>query len=353
MRLLSLDIPWSSASGNVGAAFAENDAEQIGQGAVVDSVSMNAPVAAAFPVAEPEIVGFINDGVGPGRARAQDLNGITFDYFPGNAADRAAYLQRLWNSFILLRQRLELEHIPIDLVTVDVPLVTGTLALEPIPANRRSRRRPVERAFEKKVWIPGNNPNRGDRRINLAVCQSGNINRYRPGYAVCRLAELCFKAATVVESFPQLTIGALAERASQNPGADLVTSVSEHKRNVVGQALLSEQLALVLPNPLAWVNPDLPVDVKADGYDAVLGLLPGLVYAGFDAPNADNVFQDAVLLRNLSHTLPPLPNRAAGHWGAEGTEPWKQVVAAHDDAQHLMPGIDDRGILAIDLNLWQ
>ena len=354
MITLSLDIPWSSSRGNVGAAFADVDAQALQHGPVVDSLGiMDAPVALGFPEGDAEIAGFIADGAGLGRARPQDADGVAFDYLPGNPAAREGYLRRLWNSFVALRHRLQLEEVATDLVTIDVPLVPAALAVQAISPNRRSRRRPMERAFEKKVWVPGQNPRRPDGRINLVVIQSGNINRYRPGYAICRLAELCFEARTVVESFPQLSVAALAERASQDEGVALAASAAEHKRNADGQAVLDAQLSLVLSEELSWVDPHLAVGPKADGYDAVLGLLPALLYAGYVAPGAENVFEQAVLLRNLIHNPPPLPRRVVGQWGAQGTEPWKQAVAAQGDAVNLEPGIDDRGILALDLSLWQ
>jgi hypothetical protein len=352
MRLLSLDIPWGSNDGHVGAAFAEvNDLELL-QGPLVDSVDLEAPPA-GLPIDDLEIAGFIANGAGPNRARPQDEHGEFFDYYPSTPAGRTRYLQRLWNAFVTIRNRLQLEQEPVDLVVVDVPLVPAALSQQPIPVERRSQRRPVERAFEKKVWVPGSNPRRGDGRINLAVLQSGNINRYRPGYATCRLAQLCFQAQTVVESFPQLTVGALAELADDVGGVVLAVRAAEHKRNLGGQAVLDAQIELVFPNGLTWVDPNLPRVVKADGYDAVLGLLPALLYAGYVVPVGLGVCQNAVLLRNQAQNQAPLPRRITGEPGAQGTAAWKAGVTANDANLTLLPGIDDRGILAVDLSLWQ
>lgn len=80
MRLLSLDIPWG-ADGFLGVASAVVHHGVLQQGPFVDSVpSLRLPNAPGFPIANPEVAGFIQNGAGAERVHAQGINGARFDH---------------------------------------------------------------------------------------------------------------------------------------------------------------------------------------------------------------------------------------------------------------------------------
>jgi hypothetical protein len=353
MRILSLDIPWGGGT-YVGAAAADvRDGQLAGPPTVTSVHSSKAPAIPLppLPVIHPEIAGFIADGAGPGRARATDMVG-PFNAFPHTPVARQAYLSRLWAAFHSITLALKDFQDAVDLLLVDMPPVPAALALAYQAVAIAAQFRPVELAFHNCVLVPGASAGRPDGRIQFAKFQAGIINGCRPAYAVFEMARQVFGGTVVVESFPQLVLGAVTEFASAQ-GLALIHRLAGHKSGNaaamnVSQHLLGAQIATFLGGIIPqWVPDSLTPRERADGYDALLGLLPGLAHAGFVPPaNAPSPWQRAVLLRNLSPPLPPWPVATGAGLPATGCRQWIQTAPAFG------AGVDDSGILCLDLALW-
>jgi hypothetical protein len=96
-----------------------------------------------------------------------------------------------------------------------------------------------------------------------------------------------------------------------------------------------------------WVPSTLTPRARADGYDALLGLLPGIVTSGYCAcPEHPGQWQSAVVLRNLATPLPPWPISQGAGLPMSGSRVWIRPATSFP------PGIDDSGILCLDLSLW-
>ena len=139
--------------------------------------------------------------------------------------------------------------------------------------------RPLERTFECKVRVPVANapPNQTNARdvFKLAIMRG-----YRPGYALAHLAMHVFSSETVLESFPQLVVGALAEMAlalKLPPPLGL----THHKRHpFIGQDPLMYLITTYAGVKPHWASYVLAKSAMADGFDALLGLLPVLPLDG-------------------------------------------------------------------------
>jgi hypothetical protein len=354
MRIISLDIPWGSEK-YVGASTAEVRRGYLVAPPTVTSVdSGKVPLNPVLPllVTHPEIAGFICDGVGPGRSRATDTVGPFKAWLPLSPATRQAFLARLWAAFHVIRQTLGYPQGTADLLLVDMPPVPAPLALAYPSVNITAQFRPVELAFHNRVLVPGASGGRPDGRIQFAKFQAGIINGCRPAYAVFEIAHQVFGGAVVVESFPQLVLGALAEFASAL-GLPLIRRLAGHKggsaaAKSAAQQLLDAQIVRFLRGAIPqWAPGPLTPHACADAYDALLGLLPGLVHAGFVPPaDVPRPWQRAVLLRNLSPPLPPFPMATGAGLPATNCRVWIQ------NSPTFGGGLDDSGILTLDLALW-
>jgi hypothetical protein len=376
VRLLSLDIPWGGES-YVGAAYVElQDGELNGfhvpftdgllastdgqrgefqnSGPIVTSVSsanIDGTEHPPFPQAASEVIGFIADGAGPSRGRAQDHVG-PFNSFPHDNDSREAYLKRLWAAFHWVRTRLHISAEGVDLLLVDMPTVPGDLASTCNVTGGSACFRPLETAFGNKALMPGASTGRRDGRIQFPRFQAGNINGCRPAYAVFELARQAFNGKAIVESFPQLALGPLAEFARAY-GLPLITRLAAHKSGsaasmLKGQLPLQTQINAFLGGRTPqWIPEVLPVRARADGYDALLGLLPGLVWAGYTPPaTAPSGWQNVVILRNLTSQLFPWPTSKGAGEPVSGTRNWIITSPA------IPEGINDAGILCLDFSLW-
>jgi hypothetical protein len=187
-------------------------------------------------------------------------------------------------------------------------------------------------AFGSKVMIPGASTARADGRIQFARFQPGIINGCRPAHAVFELARQAFGGAAVVESFPQLTLGPLAEFAAAY-GLPMIARLAGHKTGsahsmLTGQQRLNSQVVAFLDGLVPrWLPAGLTTRARADGYDAVLGLLPGIVWAGYVPPaKTPSRWQTAVMLRNL---LPPIPA-----WPVATVRGCRQPEPSHGSSRH-------------------
>jgi hypothetical protein len=187
-RVLSIDIPWGGRH-FVGAALAELDGCDLVSAprvVVIDSAAHDQVAGIPeFPVADPEVAGFIGNGCGADRTIPVDLIGPFRAGFPVTPAGRTGYLEDIWRAFHSARQLLACDAV--DLVLVDVPLVSPALAQLVLNEGWNSPYRPVERAFGNKVFIPGANPERADGRVHFPRFQPGILAGCRPGYALCAL----------------------------------------------------------------------------------------------------------------------------------------------------------------------
>jgi hypothetical protein len=101
----------------------------------------------------------------------------------------------------------------------------------------------------------------------------------------------------------------------------------------------------------AWV-PGAPLSerVRADGYDAMLGLLPGLAWAGFVPPTAVGAaaappWAGAVRLVNAPAGT-PIPTRDAPDGVVQGCAPWRIPIPVH------APLHVEHGIVALNSAFW-
>jgi hypothetical protein len=304
-----------------------------------------------LPSGNPEIAGFIQNGAGPGRFTASDTAG-PFNSYPHDPNSRTAYLVRLWRAFHRIQQILGLAGTKMDLVLIDMPTVPTALALA--NQNRQTAEyRPVELAFGNKVLIPGAAVARLDGRIQFSRFQPAIINGCRPAYAVFEMAQQVFQAATVVESFPQLILGALSEYAVAC-NLPLISRLADHKTGnqaarQAAQTIVEQQITSYFGGVAPTWLPHIPtVAARSDGYDALLGLIPGVVYFGFrTAVNPQATWSRCVTLRNLTTQFPPNPQAQGPGNAAAGCRAWINPFP------QLCLGVDDSGIMCLDLALWR
>src|SRR5262249_9198147 len=154
---------------------------------------------------------------------------------------------------------------------------------------------------------------------------------YQPGHAMAAIARHVFNAAVIVESFPQLVLGPLSDMSAV-VGCGPIASLRAHKggslvERTVGQGVINAQLQSFLGNDLFAAARDdiqaLPASLRPDAYDALLGLLPGLVLHGFaPTPNESGLWQSAVLLHDHPHSAYPFPARPERRQAVAGFSPW-------------------------------
>lgn len=347
ISLLSIDLPWG-AQNVVGGAFALVDSAGIE--VIAHSVSM--PKDPPTGPRVPEIDEFIRYGAALGTALNEDASGPFCPGMPVDASSRALYVDRVVASLRTLAAALP-GALECAAVLIDVPFVPANLARANAPrVGRRANMRPVERAFQCKVRVPV-----GSARAvatNFARFQAGVIRGYRPGYALASAVQQVLGAQAVLESFPQLAVGALAEMA-ENLHAQPQLSLAAHKtRPFAGQTPLLDLISIFLGKAPRWATTGLPEKSKADGIDAILGLLTLLPLHGHVPPGDPNAaHKRTVKLLNLAGT-PPLgmPQRPP-----RGTGPLPAYVqnSRHwiDSNPRIQGPIDDSGIFALDLGVWQ
>ncbi len=351
--ILSLDIPWGGGN-YLGAAIGTVTGNTIeALNIAYCNVHHAAPASDPLPEGDAEIDGFIANGAGPGRVRWADANG-PFNNMPHNPQSRQDYMNRLWAAFHDVRMTFGTDDSDIDLILVDVPPVPAAISTHCDGPLSSATFRPVEYVFHNKVWIPGANPNRDDGYIQFAKFQAGNINGCRPGYAVFQMASIVFNGVTVVESFPQLILGPLQEMAAELDLA-FIHRLNAHKGGNAAQRQAAQDI--LWPQILSFVGPaangladqlqQAPVPARPDVFDALIGLLPGIVYAGFVPPAVpDGPWANAVLLQNHAFPYPA--------W-TEAQDPGQPMLGGHiwiDHAPNFQRGCDDSGILALNLGLW-
>lgn len=356
MRILSLDVPWAAAN-YVGAAYAEICGGQLVAAPLVTSVRSAFPngaagisIALSFPKNHPEVAGFINDGAGPSRARPEDFTQPAPN-FPTTPLERETYLEYLWRAFEAVRQNLSLTPQSVDFVLVDMPTVPALIAATAPNLGKFARYRPLEIAFGQKVMIPGAAAARTDGRIQFSRFQAASINGCRPAYAVFQLALEMFGTggAAVAESFPQLVLGPLAEYA-QSHALPLLRNLASHKSGRVsaipaGQQRLADQVDCFVGVKPSWIPNTLTAKARGDGWDALLGLLPGLVHHGWTPAGSNSGhWQKAILIKNLP-AGPVTTSNGAGT-PATGCRAWIDATPTY------FPGINDAGILTLGLSLW-
>jgi hypothetical protein len=328
-RVVSLDLPWS-ADGYVGIAVATVEGSALVGVPRVAVVGTGNPAAAP---AHPEIDGFVADGAGPGRAAPFDVVAP----WAGGAAPtpdaRAAHVARVFGALNAatedrVGEMPELEA-P-DLVLLDVPFVPIPLLQPGIAPGRRGTFRPVERAFTCRTPIPAGAAEPPTWLYGPSF-QGGIAKGWRPGYAMEAIATLALGAQACAESFPAWVVGPLCE-FGRAQGLPRVLSLAGHKPGrgdvALGQASLQTLLIGWVGQPFTWV-PGVPAleRVRADGYDAMLGLLPGLAWAGFVPPAAVGAaappaWAGAVRLVNAPAGT-PMPTREAPDGVVNGCAPWR------------------------------
>jgi hypothetical protein len=335
--VVSVDLPWS-ASGFVGAASAERDGNK------TSVYVATAPCREeSLPNDVPECDDFIQHGAARATLIAADASAPSLL----TPAARLTYLRALYGGLI---DALAQVGVPANGATrlgaIDIPLVPQHVAASVSPRHgTKSTRRPVERAFEKKVrFKPA-----GFAAFDFCVPQSGVVLGWRPGYAVAELVERLTGCETVFECFPQLSIGALAELTW--PNASAVGSLAGHKGSLKSTAAITARDVLLaricnwLGVTPSWTLGSVHGAGGADGLDALLGLLPLAAERGVVSGTGRQ--WSAVMLKNASHGLLPLPEKAgpAGAKVLRGARPWIESPMQKR-------GIVDEGILALDLDAW-
>ena len=167
------------------------------------------------------------------------------------------------------------------------------------------------------------------------------------------MAQRVFSSVTVCGSFPQLTLGPLSEFA-HHEGRPLIQRLAGHKKGnlanrAAGQAIVDAQIAAFLNDAaINWHPPDLTVTARSDGYDALLGLLPGLVWAHYLPPGPTTArWKRVIALRNEGAPYPQPPvSQGAGN-PCTNSRQWIQNNPVLDR------GINDNRLLCLDLDLWQ
>lgn len=337
--LLSVDLPWSS-DGWVGVAVASLD----DRGTRV-SVGVVPSRREPLPGGLVESGDFIDFGA---RADAR----LTIDASPPDpkltAGARRAYLESLHGALCDLARLPGWS--PVDAAAIDVPLVPPCLTRGlVIEHGVLSKRRPVERAFEKKVRFAG-----PGWAFDFANPQSGICVGWRPGYAAAELVEHVWGARAIAESFPQLSIGALQEMP--DAAGPRMESLAGHKgapnRSRAGREAVYARLRAWLGAEPEWMSGGLHLPGAADALDALLGLLPLIaLHTAWEPSEAFDVrpaHRRAVLLRNLPEGKIALPIKQ----GPKGNKLVTGCRAWIDVAPVMAPGVNDDGILALDLAGW-
>jgi hypothetical protein len=240
-----------------------------------------------------------------------------------------------------------------DVLLIDVPLVPASVAqANPPQPQMQATMRPLERAFQCKVQVPLANAH--PNQTNLARFQAGVMRGYRPGYALAHLAMHVFSSETVLESFPQLVLGALAEMAlalKLPPPCGL----THHKRPPFdGQDSLMHLITTYVGRMPRWASDDLAQSAMADGFDALLGLLPVLPLYGIRPPGESEArYAMPIKLLNLAQNpvrgIPRRPERLAGTIPAHAFN-CRHWIAINPQ---ITSGIDDSGIWTLDFDVWQ
>lgn len=345
--IVSLDFPWG-AQNIVGAAVAAVDGGEV-------NVVAHAVVMEHAPPAGPRDAA-INAFIDTGDALGLVLLGESFGPFPPGMPTmpelRRLYVDRVASALAALTEALPAAR-GADVVLIDVPLVPVAVSrANPPQPQKQANMRPVERAFQCKVRVPFlNSP---AAQTNFARFQPGVMRGYRPGFALAQIVTHMLGPAAILESFPQLVIGALAEMAN---AIDMPPpqGLTHHKRPpYAGQGALLDLIAAYLGVAPIWAVDDLPHAMLVDGIDALLGLLPVLPLYGIQPPGVVGApYATTIKLRNLAHLpeqgLPTRPPRQRGPLPAHALNcrHWIEVNPA------VGAGIDDSGIFTLDLGLWQ
>jgi hypothetical protein len=152
------------------------------------------------------------------------------------------------------------------------------------------------------------------------------------------------------ESFPQLEIGSLAEYAAA-AGLPLLPKLAAHKNGnanarAAAQEILTQQLSHFFgKQPPNWIQQNLVAGARPDGFDALLGMVPGIVRYGFRA-ELIGPWNQAVVLLNHAAGFPDFPQSAGVGNPVQGAGTWFGMNLP------LQERTDERGILACRLALW-
>jgi hypothetical protein len=131
--------------------------------------------------------------------------------------------------------------------------------------------------------------------------------------------------------------------------------LTHHKRRpFVGQAPLMHLITTYLGGKPRWASAGLTQSMMADGFDALLGLLPVLPLYGIRPPGGRNArYATPIKLLNLAQNpvqgAPQRPRRGAGPLPAHALN-CRHWIAANPQ---IKSGIDDSGLFALDLDVWQ
>jgi len=345
--ILSLDFPWG-AQNVVGAALARIQSS----GVHIIAHALPMPTDPPRGPRDAEIDAFIRTGAALGTALPGDSTGPFLPGMPSTPQSRELYVDRLAASLVAIAAAMP-ATMGADVLLIDVPLVPASVAqANPPQPQKQASMRPLDRAFQSKVRVPVANatPN----QTNLARFQAGVMRGYRPGYALAHVARHVFGSETVLESFPQLVVGALAEMAvALNLPPPL--GLTHHKRRpFAGQAPLMHLITTYLGGKPRWASAGLTQSMMADGFDALLGLLPVLPLYGIRPPGGRNArYATPIKLLNLAQNpvqgAPQRPQRGAGPLPAHALN-CRHWIAANPQ---IKSGIDDSGLFALDLDVWQ
>lgn len=333
--LLSIDLPWSS-DGWVGAAVAREE-----QGVHRVSVAVVPSRGMPLPKNLPDCDDFVRHGARGDARLAADATPPDPEI---NEGARRLYLESLYGAFHDLSRILGLESLQV--AAIDMPLVPASLVAGlSLPSGKLSTRRPVEKAFEKKVRFAGD-----DWHFDFSNPQSGIYVGWRPGYAAAELVAALWKPVSIAESFPQLSIGALQEMPDAT--AAPITSLAAHKgalaKSRSGREVVYQRICAWLGHEPRWLCGGLHERGAADALDAMLGLLP-LIALDAETDDDSARHRRPVLLRNLRYGEADLPSKS----GPRGMKVVSGCRAWIDAAPALAPGVNDSGILALDLVGWR
>lgn len=354
MRILSIDIPWGAAN-LVGIALAEIQGDKIILNAHCINMQINHIQNNRDFINNNNLIqNFIQSGDGLGTILPSDIIGPFKRGLPNIPETRRLYIHQLSDTLQTITQTIPKTK-NIDILIIDVPLIPANVATNnQVHAGKTSTFRPLERAFQSKVRIPLERATQNNS-TNFAKFQGGIINGCRPGHAISNLCNHLFAPKSILESFPQLVVGSLAEMASEL-NLELLSGLTSHKRGnqnqlIIGQNRLINLIIQFTGTPINWIE-NLSPKMRADAIDAILGLLPIISLFGIrpelnlqcTMPIKIINFANPPLTGNLIR--PPSISNAIPPY-ALNSRPWIQE-------NPIIPnGIDDSGIFALDLSLWQ